>query len=142
MTKLGFGSLFAMLFLVGCGAQTAQLQNGDGNLLITSVESGQLVTPTEANPLPVHGVFSVEVYEDHYTGPFTVDITTTQSTCFTAASLTNTGSPTITFTPTNAVVPTATSIDPCSVGNEEQALISDTKGHSRTIWYALTDTIE
>jgi hypothetical protein len=128
--------------LTGCGSGGAfGLGNVPNGGIVITDSLGQTITTTWANPYQVGtALFSINMSEKNFGGPWNVKIVRTSgnSNCYTT-STPDAYPNLITFDATNAA-PTPAG-DVCSAGEEEQALISDSDGHSVLFNYLLTATI-
>jgi hypothetical protein len=132
--------------LAGCSSSTFGLTpQPDGNIVVSNSVTGATLTTTYANPFLVSsGSFSLGIYENHFGGPYTVTVTQWTANfnlpCFvphyvSTAEQTNV----VQFTSDNGAPPTdPTEPNPCINGDEETAIISDSKGHSVNFYYELT----
>jgi hypothetical protein len=127
--------------LAGCSSSSFGLTpQPNGDITITDT-LGNVLTTSWANPYQVGtALFSINASEKYFGGPYSVSIVRTSgnSPCFVPTTSAQDATQ-INFNANNAG-PTPTG-DVCSAGEEEQAQISDSKGHSVYFTYLLTATI-
>jgi hypothetical protein len=146
-TLLAAGALSTVL--AGCSSSTFGLTpQPNGDITITNALNGQVLQTSQTNPFQVDsGSFSIGVYEKYFGGPYTVTVSQWTAPfnipCFvpeTVSTVQQTN--VVTFTSQNgAPVTNPTQPNPCIDGDQETAIISDSKGHSVNFVYQLTAAV-
>lgn len=140
MRKSCVTALLATILLSGCGSSGLGIgpsYNGDGNIVLADSASNAVVTSTQAAPYMVKNTFTLNAAEGKYAnGTFNATIVSYTNGCFTVVPITTLPSPAFSF----QANPTATN-NPCLKDTLVQAVISDTKGHSTTVWFKLINDV-
>jgi len=148
-------ALICAVSMAGCGSGGLLNLNPqpNGNIVITNATTGATLQTTLAKPFLVPGgAFSIGITEDHFSGPYTISISTWTApfsmSCFVPHYIDQTDKTNVvSFTADNASPVTApTQPSPCNpfVGtngatqtDEETAQITDGKGHTATFYYQI-----
>jgi len=135
--------------LSGCTSSAFGLTpQPNGDIVVTNSLTGAVLATSQTNPFAVDsGSFSIGIYEKYFGGPYTITVTQWTANfdipCF-APTLVNTQQQTnvVTFTSVNgAPITNPNQPSPCTDGDQETAVIADSKGHSVQFVYQLTATV-
>ncbi len=146
-TMLAAGALSCAL--AGCSSSTFGLTpQPNGDIVVTNYLTGQVLDTSQTSPFDVDsGSFAIGIYEKYFGGPYTVTVTQWTANfsypCF-VPKTTSTQQQTnvVTFTSQNgAPVGNPTQPNPCTDGDQETAIIADSKGHQVNFIYQLTAAV-